>query len=172
MNVDEKIEILQGDITAMAVDAIVNAANTELKLGSGVAGAIRAKGGPSIQNECNEHGAVSLGDVAITGAGDLQAKYVIHAAGMYLGGAVSAESLRACTLNTLLMANEKGVKTLAFPAIGTGVGNFSMSDCANIMISTVVDYLNTEDTILEKIYIVLFDIEAYEVFNQTFDIRA
>ena len=172
MNAKDKIEIVQGDITDMVVDAVVNAANTDLKLGSGVAGAIRNKGGPSIQNECNKIGSISLGEAAMTGAGNLQASYVIHAAGMHLGGTVSADSLRACTLNTLLTANEKNVKSLAFPAIGTGVGNFSIDDCANIMISNVVDFLLTEESSLEKIYFVLFDNEAYTVFKNVLDHRA
>lgn len=172
MDTKAKIEVVQGDITDMEVDAIVNAANTDLKLGSGVAGAIRAKGGPSIQHECNGHGAVSVGEVAITSAGDLPATYVIHAAAMQLGGVVSAESLKASTQNTLIKATENNVRTIAFPAIGTGVGGFPLKQCAVIMISTALEYLSSEATSLEKIYFVLFDKEAYENFKQVLDNRA
>ena len=169
MNAGQKIEIAQGDITDMAVDAVVNAANTDLKLGSGVAGAIRNKGGPSIQFECDEHGPIPLGEAALTGAGNLKANYVIHAAGMRLGGAVSRESLRAATQNSLIRASESKVKTLAFPAIGTGVGGFPLDECANIMLDIVLEFLDHETSSLEKIYFVLFDNESYKIFQQALE---
>jgi O-acetyl-ADP-ribose deacetylase (regulator of RNase III) len=169
MRVEDKIEIIQGDITDINVDAIVNAANTDLKLGSGVAGAIRNKGGPSIQEECDEHGPISLGQAALTGSGNLRAKYVIHAAGMHLGGTVSGESLTASTKNSLIIASDKKVETLAFPAIGTGVGGFPLLQCANIMLTTVLEYLCNEGTSIEKVYFVLFDDRAYEIFKETLE---
>jgi len=169
MRVEDKIEIIQGDITDINVDAIVNAANTDLKLGSGVAGAIRNKGGPSIQLECDEHGPISLGQAALTGSGNLRAKYVIHAAGMHLGGTVSGESLTATMKNSLIIASDKKVETLAFPAIGTGVGGFPLPKCANIMLTTVLEYLCNEGTSIEKVYFVLFDDRAYEIFKETLE---
>ncbi len=101
----DRIIIKQGDITDMEVEAIVNAANTELVLGSGVAGAIRKKGGDTIQEECDNIGRIPLGQAVITGAGKLKSKYIIHAAGMHLGGRVTEESLRECTMNCLLRAD-------------------------------------------------------------------
>jgi O-acetyl-ADP-ribose deacetylase (regulator of RNase III) len=164
----EKIEIVKCDITEMEVDAIVNAANTSLFLGSGVAGAIRKKGGDVIQAECDKLGPVPLGEAVVTGAGNLKAKYVIHAAGMNLGGSVSEDSLRKATKNSLLRAEEKGVKTIAFPAIGTGIGGFPVERCAEVMIDTVLEHLYGESSI-EKVYFVLFDAAAFSVFKRYLD---
>jgi O-acetyl-ADP-ribose deacetylase (regulator of RNase III) len=165
----QRIEIVQGDITDMDVDAIVNAANTDLELGSGVAGAIRNKGGPSIQRECDEHGPISLGQAALTGAGDLKTEYVIHAAGMRLGGVVNRESLIAATENSLIKASENRVKALAFPAIGTGVGGFPADECANIMIDIVLEYLSSDGNSIEKVYFVLFDDHTYKIFKEVLE---
>ncbi|MGE5445707.1 MAG: macro domain-containing protein, partial [Ignavibacteriales bacterium] len=108
MDLGNRIKILKGDITDMDVDAVVNAANTELLLGSGVAGAIRKKGGDSIQKECDRIGSISLGEAAITGGGNLKSRFVIHAAAMHIGGSVTEESLRVATKNSLMRADEKG----------------------------------------------------------------
>ena len=121
-----KIYFLKGDITDLAVDAIVNAANTDLVLGAGVAGAIRRKGGSRIQEDCDAIGSIRLGETAVTMGGNLRANYVIHAASMHLGGQTTADSLRLATHNTLLRTEEKTIKSLAFPAIGTGVAGFPM----------------------------------------------
>src|SRR5512140_1649572 len=110
------VEFIRGDITGQDVDAIVNAANTSLWLGSGVAGAIRVKGGPAIQEECDRIGPIALGEAAITGGGRLKARYVIHAAGMDLGGGVSPQSCWAATSHSLERADENGLKSIAFPA--------------------------------------------------------
>jgi len=169
MDANQRIEIIHSDITDMDVDAIVNAANTDLKLGSGVAGAIRNKGGPSIQQECDEHGPISLGQAALTGAGNLKAEYVIHAAGMHFGGAVNRASLIASTENSLIKASENKVKTLAFPAIGTGVGGFPAEECANIMIDIVLKYLSNERNFIEKVYFVLFDDHTYKIFQEVLE---
>lgn len=166
MNVKDRIIVKQGDITDMEVDAIVNAANTDLVLGSGVAGTIRRKGGDSIQKECNEIGPIPLGEAAVTGGGNLKSRYVIHAAGMHLGGSVSERSLRDATRNSLLRADEKGIKTIAFPAIGTGVGGFPVEECARVMIDVVLDHLRNEKTTIERVYFVLFDEKTLTVFNE------
>ena len=158
-----KVEFRRGDITQADVDAVVNAANTDLLLGAGVAGAIRRAGGPSIQEECNRIGPISLGEAAITGGGDLKARYVIHAAGMHLGGGVSAESCRNATRNSLLRAREKKLKSIAFPAIGTGVGGLDMAECARVMLQAVRD--NSEG--LERVVFVLYDAEALGIFERT-----
>ncbi|MCZ6491786.1 MAG: macro domain-containing protein [Acidobacteria bacterium] len=116
-----EIIILQGDITEADVEAVVNAANNDLELGGGVAGAIRRKGGPSIQEECDRIGRVSLGEAAITGGGELKAAYVIHAASMQLGGQTTAENLEASTRNSLLRAEEK--KSAASPSLPSEPGS-------------------------------------------------
>jgi O-acetyl-ADP-ribose deacetylase (regulator of RNase III) len=161
-----KLYFVKGDITDWAVDAIVNAANTDLQLGAGVAGAIRRKGGEKIQEACDEIGPIRLGEAAVTGGGNLKAFYVIHAASMTLGGRTNAESLRMSTRNSLLRAEEKAIKSLAFPAIGTGVAGFPMEQCAEIMLSEVLRHLKSRSS-LEKIYFVLFDDAALQIFEET-----
>ncbi len=162
-----KIHFLKGDITELAVDAIVNAANTDLVLGAGVAGAIRRKGGKRIEEECERRGTIALGETAVTTGGNLKALYVIHAASMHLGGRTNADSLRLSTRNSLLRAEEKGFKTIAFPAVGTGIAGFPMEECAEIMIKEVVDHIKLR-TSLEKIYFVLYDDAALKVFEDTY----
>lgn len=162
-----KIYFMKGDITEFEVDAIVNAANTDLVLGSGVAGAIRTKGGPRIQEECERIGTIRLGEAAVTPAGNLKAYYVIHAASMQMGGKTTAESLRNATRNSLLRAEEKGFKTIAFPAIGTGIAGFPMEECANVMVSEVLEHLKSRSS-LEMIYFVLYDDAAFTTFEEAY----
>jgi O-acetyl-ADP-ribose deacetylase (regulator of RNase III) len=163
----QKIVIQPGDLTEMETDAIVNAANNDLLLGGGVAGAIRRKGGEEIQRECNEIGSIPIGYAAITTGGKLKAKHVIHAASMQLGRNTTAEALRQSTEHSLRIAGERGLKTIAFPAIGTGVAGFPMKECAEIMLREAVRHLETGSS-LEKIYFVLFDDEATEAFEGVF----
>ncbi len=162
-----RIYFMKGDITELEVDAIVNAANNELILGGGVAGAIRSKGGPRIQEECDRIGSIRLGEAAVTPAGNLKAYYVIHAASMKQGSRTTAESLRNATRNSLLRAEEKGFKTIAFPAIGTGIAGFPMEECASVMISEVLKHLKSRSS-LEKIYFVLYDDAALKTFEETY----
>lgn len=162
-----RIVISQGDITEAEVEAIVNAANTDLMLGAGVAGAIRRKGGPEVSMQCAEHGPVKLGEAARTGAGALKARYVIHAASMHLGGVTSAASLRNAVRNSLARAEEKKLKTLAFPAIGTGVAGFPMKQCAEIMLEEILRHIRGE-TSLEEIHFVLFDERGLQTFQKTY----
>jgi O-acetyl-ADP-ribose deacetylase len=165
----ERILIQQGDITDMDVDAIVNAANNDLILGAGVAGAILRKGGDSIQEECNEIGSIPIGYAAITGGGKLKARYVIHAASMGLGDArTTAKSLRTSTAHSLRLAAERKLKSIAFPAVGTGVSGFPMDECAQIMLAEAAQHL-TSGTSLEAIYFVLFDARARGIFQRTWD---
>lgn len=165
MGIAEKIELLQGDLTEMDTDAIVNAANNDLQLGGGVAGAIRRKGGEAIQRECNQIGSIPVGGAAITTGGKLKARYVIHAASMQLGGRSTPQALRSSTAYSLRIAAEKGLKMIAFPAVGTGIAGFPLRDCAEIMLQEVFQHLRGP-TPLEKIYFVLFDRAALEVFEQ------
>jgi O-acetyl-ADP-ribose deacetylase (regulator of RNase III) len=165
MNLTDRIKILQGDLTDMATDAIVNAANNDLQLGGGVAGAIRRKGGPQIQSECNKIGAIPLGGAAITSGGKLTARYVIHAASMELGGRTTPHALRSSTAHCLRIAAQNGLKTIAFPAVGTGIAGFPLRECAEIMLREAEKHLEGH-TSLETIYFVLFDKEAQKVFEE------
>jgi O-acetyl-ADP-ribose deacetylase len=162
-----KVTIRHGDITEARVDAIVNAANNDLKLGGGVAGAIRTKGGPSIQDECDLLAPVEIGEAAITGGGNLMARFVIHAASMRLGGRTTEPSLRQSTRNSLLRAQEKGLESIAFPAIGTGIAGFPLDRCGEIMGSEVRDHLKG-DTSLKRVEFVLFDKPSLYVFQHAF----
>jgi O-acetyl-ADP-ribose deacetylase (regulator of RNase III) len=162
-----KIHFLKGDITEMGVDAVVNAANNDLMLGGGVAGAIRRKGGPRIQEDCDRIGPVALGDAVVTTGGNLQALYVVHAASMALGGKTTASTLRLSVKNTLERAEEKGFKSIAFPALGTGIAGFPMDQCARIMIEETLEHLKSR-TSLERIYFVLYDDAALGIFEETY----
>ena len=168
MDVDalaERIKIQQGDLTEMDVDAIVNASNNDLMLGAGVAGAIRRKGGEEIQRECDAIGSIPIGYAAITGGGKLKARFVIHAASMQLGGKTSAEALRHSTAHSLRIANERALKTIAFPAVGTGIARFPLKECAEIMLREAAQHLRG-GTSLEMIYFVLFDEAAQGIFER------
>jgi O-acetyl-ADP-ribose deacetylase (regulator of RNase III) len=160
----ERIIVQRGDLTEMETDAIVNAANNDLQLGGGAAGAIRRKGGDAIQRECNEIGSIPVGSAAITGGGNLKARFVIHAASMQLGGTTSAKDLRSSTAIALKIAADKKLKTIAFPAVGTGIAGFPMRECAEIMTEEAAKHL-TGATSLEKIYFVLFDDDARKIFE-------
>ena len=161
----ERVVIQQGDLTEMDTDAIVNAANNDLILGGGVAGAIDSKGGVEIQKECDEIGSIPLGFAVITGGGNLKARHVIHAASMELGRRTKAEHLRSSVGHSLRIASERGLKTIAFPAVGTGIAGFPIQECAEIMLREAAKHLQGA-TALEKIYFVLFDEAAKDVFEQ------
>jgi len=163
-----RITLLEGDITAQAVDAIVNAANNELVLGSGVAGAIRSRGGPGIQAECDRIGPIAVGEAALTGAGQLPARFVIHAAGMPLGGQASEASVRSAMCAALTHAREQGCRSVAVPAIGAGVGGVPLQRCAEILLEEARQHL-AGDTTLEEIRFVLFGEPAYRVFEMVND---
>lgn len=161
------IHIEQGDITSYKVDAIVNAANNDLILGGGLAGAIARKGGQEIQQECNKIGPIKVGQAAITTAGKLPAKYVIHAASMQLGGVTSKESLESSVRQCLEIAEKYKLNSIAFPAIGTGIARFPIEQCAKIMIKVILNHIKKQ-THLKDIYIVLYDTKAYETFLKTY----
>jgi len=163
-----RITLLEGDITAQEVDAVVNAANSDLVLGSGVAGAIRSRGGPSIQAECDAHGPVEVGGAALTGAGDLPARFVIHAASMPPGGRASEESVRSAMRRSLALAAEHGCRTVAVPAIGAGIAGFPLQRCAEILLEEARAHLAGE-TPLEEIRFVLFGEPSYRVFEMVND---
>jgi O-acetyl-ADP-ribose deacetylase (regulator of RNase III) len=163
-----RITLREGDITAEAVDAIVNAANSALVLGSGVAGAIRQRGGPSIQAECDAHGPIAVGDAAVTGAGELAARHVIHAASMPPGGAATEATLRSSMRRSLELAAGLGCRTLAVPAIGAGVAGLPLQRSAEILLEEARAHL-AGDTTLEEIRFVLYGEQAYRVFESVND---
>jgi O-acetyl-ADP-ribose deacetylase (regulator of RNase III) len=156
---------MKGNLTEMDTDAIVNAANNDLQLGGGVAGAIRRKGGNIIQEECNAIGSIPVGGAAITSGGNLEARFVIHAASMQLGGQTTAHALRSSTAHSLRIAAQKSLKTIAFPAVGTGVAGFPMEECAEIMLAEAANHLERGSS-LEKIYFVLFDDAGLKTFKK------
>lgn len=161
----DKIVLLQGDLTEVDTDAIVNAANNDLQLGGGVAGAIRRKGGEQIQRECDAIGSIPVGGAAITSGGRLKARHVIHAASMQLGGATTERALRGSTAHALRIAAQNNLKTIAFPAVGTGIAGFPMRECADIMLSEAQKHLQGA-TSLEQVRFVLFDKQSLEIFEQ------
>lgn len=164
------IELVRGDITGMATDAIVNAANAQLILGGGVAGAIRSKGGPSIQEECNRIGGTFVGGAEITRGGNLKAKFVIHAVGPRMGEGDEDRKLANATLNSLKKADENNLKSISFPAISTGIFGYPLDRCAKIMLKTASEYSEGE-TGLQRIVFCLYDSEAFGVFTEEFESR-
>jgi O-acetyl-ADP-ribose deacetylase (regulator of RNase III) len=160
-----QIEVLQADITRLEVDAIANAANTELKHGGGVAGAIARAGGPTIQAESDERAPVGLGDAAVTSAGELPSRWVIHAATMKLGGPTSAEIIRRATAATLQRAEEIGARSLALVAFGTGVGGFPLGEAARIEIEEVRAHVE-RGSALERVIFAVFGQDAQDAFEQ------
>ncbi|MBW1974912.1 MAG: macro domain-containing protein [Deltaproteobacteria bacterium] len=161
---DKVLRLVQGDITELDVDAIVNAANAQLILGGGVAGAIRKKGGPSIQEECNKIGGTTVGNAVVTGGGSLKARYVIHAVGPRYGEGDEDNKLKSATWNSLIRATEKGCKSMAFPAISTGIFGFPKDRCAKIMLTTIREFLEKEQTSLQDVVLCLYSAEDFEIF--------
>ncbi len=157
------LELVEGDITEMDTDAIVNAANAQLILGGGVAGAIRRKGGPQIQAECDKIGGTFVGGAVLTTGGRLKARHVIHAVGPRLGEGSEDEKLANATLNSLKLADEHGLQSLAFPAVSTGIFGFPLQRCAEIMLATTVEYLRGKSG-LTRVVFCLFGRESFDVF--------
>jgi len=155
------LRLIEGDICERDVDAIVNAANNELWMGGGVAGAIKRKGGQEIEREAVAQGPIPIGQSAATGAGKLSPRYVIHAAVMGRDLVTDASLIRSATLSALAKADELGLKTVAFPALGTGVGGFPLGACARIMRQAILDHA-ASGTSLEVVELVLFGRKAYE----------
>ncbi len=159
------IEVLDTDITQLEVDAIANAANTQLLHGGGVAGAISRAGGPAIQAESHRKAPIGLGDAVATTAGDMPARWVIHAATMELGGPTSADIIRRATAATLWKAEELGARSLALVAFGTGVGGFPLDQAAAIEIDEVRRHLDSGSRLHRIVFAVRGD-DARSVFEQ------
>lgn len=161
---NSKIKLIEGDITDLSVDAIVNAANKNLKLGAGVAGAIRTKGGSEIQIECDKIGGTFVGGAVITTAGKLKAKWVIHAVGPMMGEGNEDYKLSSAIKNSLKLAEEHNLQSIAFPAISTGIYGYPIDKCAKIMLENVNEYLNG-NTNIKEVVVCLWGNESYEVFK-------
>jgi len=162
---NSKIKLIQGDITELNTDVIVNAANAQLIMGGGVAGAIRRKGGPLIQEECNKIGESFVGGAVITTGGNLKAKHVIHAIGPRMGEGEEDEKLKNAILNSLKLMDEHELKSIAFPAISTGIFGYPKEKCAKIMISAAREYLSGE-TQIEEVVFCLYSKPDFKVFKK------
>jgi O-acetyl-ADP-ribose deacetylase len=161
-----ELEVLQADVTKLEVDAIANAANTDLMHGGGVAGAISHAGGPSVQRESDERAPIGLGEAAATGAGEMPARYVIHAATMELGGPTSAEIIEQATRSTLAKAEDLGCRSLALVAFGTGVGGFPLGDAARIMVAAARAHAGA---LPERIVFAVHGDDAERAFREALD---
>jgi O-acetyl-ADP-ribose deacetylase (regulator of RNase III) len=164
------IRLIKGDITKVEADAIVNAANSWLKHGGGVAGAIVREGGRIIQEESDriirERGPIKVGEAVYTSAGLLKAKYVIHTVGPRMGEGDEEEKLKNATLNSLKLAERLGLNSIVFPAISTGIFGYPKDKCAQVMLRTVKEYILSEGK-LKEIMFCLYDDETYRIFEET-----
>lgn len=162
-----RVVIATGDLVEQEVDAIVNAANNDLQLGGGVAGAIRRTGGPAIQDECDAHGPIKVGEAAITGAGKLRARLVIHAASMSLGGRTTRTSLKSSMDDTFRLARQHEVASIAIPAVGTGIAGFPIDECACVM-AECLDTALSQGWRPDEIRFVLFGEDSKRAFEAAF----
>jgi O-acetyl-ADP-ribose deacetylase len=166
----DRIEIVKGDITKLEVDAIVNAANSSLMGGGGVDGAIHRAGGPAILEACRAivatQGSCKTGEAVITTAGNLPASFVIHTVGPVWNGGKKDEAIKLanCYRNSLLLAIENNIKTIAFPNISTGIYGYPKKEAAEVAVKTVSQFLSTNDS-LQKVYFICFDEENFQLYN-------
>lgn len=163
------LQLVKGDIVDLAVDAIVNPANSQLILGSGVAGAVRAKGGPDIQDECLRIGWCDVGEAVMTNAGRLPAKHVIHAVAPQMGEGNEPGKLASATRASLTLAEQNELTSIALPAISTGVFGFPLEACAQIMLRVVLDITFEEFQHLSQVTLCLYDQQAFDVFRREFE---
>jgi O-acetyl-ADP-ribose deacetylase len=157
-----ELEVRQADVTRLEVDAIANAANTQLRHGGGVAGAISRAGGPEVQRESDDRAPIGLGEAVETTAGDLPSRWVIHAATMELGGPTSAEIIERATASTLAKAEELGCRSLALVAFGTGVGGFPLDEAARLMVGVAAEHEGD----LEQIVFAVHGEDAERAFSE------
>ena len=161
-----EIKVVMGDITELRVDAIVNAANNQLLMGGGVAGAIKKKGGIVIEEEALSKGPVEIGQAITTGAGELAAKYIIHAATMGMDFKTDEMKIRNACKNSLYAVEQLKINSVAFPALGCGTGGFPLLASAKIMAQEVLKHLRQEDTCLKEVIFCLNNQEAFAVFKK------
>jgi O-acetyl-ADP-ribose deacetylase (regulator of RNase III) len=160
-----RLDLIEGDITDLEVDAIVNPANEQLQLGTGVAGAIREKGGPSIQEECDRIGGAPVGTAVMTGAGHLKAKRVIHVVGPRMGEGDEDKKLASAVRAALALADRRGLKSIAVPAISTGNFGFPVERAARIILTEIQRFLQG-GTKLERVVLCLYGAEAFGIFKK------
>jgi len=160
------IRLVSEDLTEREVDAIVNAANSRLQHGGGVAGAIVRKGGRVIQEESDRIGPVPAGEAAITGAGRLKARYVIHAVGPRMGEGDEDRKLSSAIRSVLKLASDKGLRSISIPAISAGIFGFPKDRCAGILVGETAAFLQSRDTPLVTVEFCIFDQEAYGHFKR------
>ncbi len=163
------IRLVSADLTERDVDAIVNAANSFLQHGGGVAGAIVRKGGASIQEESDAIGFVPVGSAAITGAGTLKARRVIHAVGPRMGEGDEDRKLESAMASVLRLATQEGLRSISVPAISAGIFGFPKDRCARILVGGAASFLRTRETTLETVEFCIFDREAYDLFQREID---
>ena len=161
------VEIVKGDISEQDTEAIVNAANNHLWMGAGVAGAIKRRGGREIEEEAVSKGPVPVGSAVSTGAGRLRAKYVIHAAVMGQDLRTSWDAIYKATLSSLAVAEDLGVRSISFPALGTGVGGFPLEEAAKAMLKAIMEHAQRSGSEM-TVRLVLYDDRAFEAFRRVF----
>ncbi len=162
------IELFHGDITSSDADVIVNAANNELWMGAGVAGAIKAKGGIDIEKQAVEKGPIPIGASIVTGAGKLSARYVVHAAVMGTDFRTNEKYIRDAANTSLQMVEKVKMNSVCFPALGTGVGRFPLDKCAEIMFDEVVKFDETKPEYLKRVIFSLFSQKAFDIFENMY----
>ncbi len=163
------VELVLGDITDLATDAIVNAANEELQLGGGVAGAIRRRGGPAIQRECDDIGGTPVGTAIITTGGNLKARYVIHCVGPRWGEGGEDEKLASSIRSALKLAASRQLRSIAFPAISTGIFGFPKDRAARVILSTTIEYLKQGTSKLRRVIFCLFNPTTFNIFKHALE---
>jgi len=166
-----QLRMIRGDITTVDAEAIVNSANNDLVMGGGVSGAIRRVAGQQVQDECHKIGTVPLGTAVVTSGGLLKAQWIIHAAVNPLGMWADAKSVRNAVRSTLKKADEKQVKRLAFPALGTGAGALAVERCADILIEEVMKHCEGDKTTLDEVMFVLYDEKPFAIFEEKFKVK-
>jgi O-acetyl-ADP-ribose deacetylase (regulator of RNase III) len=163
-----KVELLKGDITERKTDAIINTANNMLILGSGLGGAIKAKGGESILQECARYGGVEVGKAVITTAGALKARFIIHAVLMEFDGLIKEDNITNSLLSSLRLANKKNLHSISVPDMSLGIVRFSPERCARILLAVLKKFIEEENHTLELIEIVVWDIETLRTYKQIY----
>ncbi len=159
-----KIEIMQGDISEQDTTAVVNAANNHLWMGSGVGGALKKKGGESIEQEAIEQGPTNIGNSVLTKGGDLKARYVIHAVSMGQDRKTNIDYIAKATRSALQLADEQKIDSMSFPAVGTGAGGLEVHQVANTMLTQTIEHLQS-DTPIRLVRFVLFEDDTCQAFN-------
>jgi len=162
------LELIKGDITERDTDAIINTSNNMLILGSGLGGAIKAKGGDAISNECSKIGTIDVGEAVITGAGNLKTKFIIHAALTEFDGLIEEENITRSLLNSLRLANKHKLHSISIPDMSVGIVRFSPLRCGQILFTVLKKFLEEKNRSLELVEVVVWDIETLRIYKQIY----